>query len=143
MGAHFAHEANFNEATFTGDVSFHNVIFTGEAKFGGATFTSNADFVEATFKDGVGFYKATFTNFEPTFIALCWHARFSAAMNPGDYNFSVTTKSKPINIGTATLLGKSFRIPLSTILFDPDSYDISEPAKQIEDSGGERRKPFK
>ena len=143
MGAHFAQEANFNEVTFTGNVSFHDVIFTGEAKFGGATFTSNADFVEATFKSGVGIYKATFTNFEPTFIAMCWHARFSAAMNPRDYNFSVTTKSKPINIGTATLLGKSFRIPLSTILFDPDSNDISEPAKQIEDSGEERRKPFK
>lgn len=143
MGAHFAHEANFNEVTFTGDVSFHDVIFTGEAKFGGATFTSNADFVEATFKGSVGIYKATFTNFAPTFIVMCWHARFSAAMNPWDYNFSVTTKSKPINIGTATLLGKSFRIPLSTILFDPDSKDISEPAKQIEDSGGERRKPFK
>ena len=143
MGAYFAHEANFNEATFTGDVSFHDVIFTGEAKFGGATFTNNADFVEATFKGGVGFHKATFTDCEPIFTAMCWHARFSAAMNPHDYNFSVTTRSKPINLGTATLLGKPFMIPLSTILFDPDSNDISEPAKQMEDSGRERRKPFK
>lgn len=143
MGADFAHEANFNETTFTGGVSFHNVIFTGEAKFGGATFTNNADFVEATFKGGVGFHKATFTDCEPIFTAMCWHARFSAAMNPHDYNFSVTTRSKPINLGTATLLGKPFMIPLSTILFDPDSNDISEPAKQMEDSGRERRKPFK
>ena len=143
MGANFAHEANFNETTFTGGVSFHNVIFTGEAKFGGATFTNNADFVEATFKGGVGFHKATFTDCEPIFTAMCWHARFSAAMNPHDYNFSVTTRSKPINLGTATLLGKPFMIPLSTILFDPDSNDISEPAKQMEDSGRERRKPFK
>lgn len=143
MGADFAHEANFNETTFTGGVSFHNVIFTGEAKFGGATFTNNADFVEATFKGGVGFHKATFTDCEPIFTAMCWYARFSAAMNPHDYNFSVTTRSKPINLGTATLLGKPFMIPLSTILFDPDSNDISEPAKQMEDSGRERRKPFK
>lgn len=143
MGADFAHEANFNETTFTGGVSFHNVIFTGEAKFGGATFTNNADFVEATFKGGVGFHKATFTDCEPIFTAMCWYARFSAAMNPRDYNFSVTTRSKPINLGTATLLGKPFMIPLSTILFDPDSNDISEPAKQMEDSGRERRKPFK
>ena len=140
MGADFAHEANFNETTFTGGVSFHNVIFTGEAKFGGATFTNNADFVEATFKGGVGFHKATFTDCEPIFTAMCWHARFSAAMNPHDYNFSVTTRSKPINLGTATLLGKTFIIPLGTILFDPGSNDISESAKQIEDSGGERRK---
>lgn len=141
MGANFAHEANFNNATFTGDVSFRDVIFTGEAKFGGATFTSNANFVEATFKSGVGFYKATFTNFEPTFIVSCLYARFSAAMNPRDYNFSVMTKSQPVNLGTTTLLGKTFEIPLETILFDPDSNDISEPAKPIENSDAEEEKP--
>ena len=140
MGAYFAHEANFNEATFTDDVSFHDVIFTGEAKFGGVIFNKHTNFVEATFKGGAGFSKVTFTDFEPRFVAMCWHARFSAAMNPRDYNFSVTTKSKPVNLGTATLLGKTFKIPLGTILFDPDSNDISEPAKQIEDSGGERGK---
>ena len=140
MGAYFAHEANFNEATFTGDVSFHDVIFTGEAKFGGVIFNKHTNFVEATFKGGAGFSKMTFTEFEPWFFEMCRHARFSAAMNPHDYNFSVTTKSKPVNLGTATLLGKTFIIPLGTILFDPGSNDISESAKQIEDSGGERRK---
>lgn len=129
MGAYFAHEANFNEATFTGDVSFHDVIFTGEAKFGGVIFNKHTNFVEATFKGGAGFSKMTFTEFEPWFFEMCRHARFSAAMNPHDYNFSVTTKSKPVNLGTATLLGKTFKIPLGTILFDPDSNLISEPAK--------------
>lgn len=129
MGAYFAHEANFNEATFTGDVSFYGVIFAGEAKFGGATFTSNTNFVEATFKGGVGFYKATFTNFEPTFIAMCWHARFSVAVDRRNYNFSVTEESKPIRCRTAKLIDKPFDIPLNTILFDPDSNRISEPAK--------------
>ena len=142
-GADFAHEANFNNATFTGDVSFRDVIFTGEAKFGGATFTSNANFVEATFKRSVGFYKATFTKFKPIFIVTCLHARFSAAMNPRDYNFSVTEESKPIRCGTAKLLGKSFRIPLSTILFDPDSNDISEPAKPIDKSDIQGETPSK
>ena len=142
-GADFAHEANFNNATFTGDVSFRDVIFTGEAKFGGATFTSNANFVEATFKRSVGFYKATFTKFKPIFIVTCLHARFSAAMNPQDYNFSVTEESKPIRCGTAKLLGKSFRIPLSTILFDPDSNDISEPAKPIDKSDIQGETPSK
>lgn len=141
MGANFVHEANFNNAKFTGDVSFRDVIFTGEAKFGGATFTSNANFVETTFKSGVGFYKATFTNFEPIFIVSCLYARFSAAMNPRDYNFSVMTKSQPVNLGTTTLLGKTFEIPLGTILFDPDSNDISEPAKPIENSDAEEEKP--
>jgi len=140
MGAIFVHEANFNEATFTGSVSFHDVIFTGEAKFGGAIFNKHTNFVEATFKGGAGFSKMTFTEFKPCFFEMCRHARFSAAMNPHDYNFSVTAKSKPINLGTATLLGKTFIIPLGTILFDPGSNDISESAKQIEDSGGERRK---
>ena len=129
MGAYFAHEANFNEATFTGDVSFYGVIFAGEAKFGGATFTSNTNFVEATFKGGVGFYKATFTNFEPTFIAMCWHARFSVAVDRRNYNFSVTEESKPIRCRTAKLIDKPFDIPVNTILFDPDSNRISEPAK--------------
>ena len=129
MGAYFAHEANFNEATFTGDVSFHDVIFTGEAKFGGVIFNKHTNFVEAMFKGGAGFSKMTFTEFEPWFFEMCRHARFSAAMNPHDYNFSVTTKSKPVNLGTATLLGKTFKIPLGTILFDPDSNDISDPAK--------------
>lgn len=141
MGANFVHEANFNNAKFTGDVSFRDVIFTGEAKFGGVTFTSNANFVETTFKSGVGFYKATFTNFEPIFIVSCLYARFSAAMNPRDYNFSVMTKSQPVNLGTTTLLGKTFEIPLGTILFDPDSNDISEPAKPIENSDAEEEKP--
>lgn len=129
MGAHFAHEANFNEVTFTGDVSFHDVIFTGEAKFGGTIFNKHTNFVEATFKGGAGFSKMTFTDFKPCFFEMCRHARFSAAMNPYDYNFSVTTKSEPVNLGTATLLGKTFKIPLGTILFDPDSNDISESAK--------------
>lgn len=129
MGAYFAHEANFNEATFTGDVSFHDVIFTGEAKFGGVIFNKHTNFVEATFKGGAGFSKMTFTEFEPWFFEMCRHARFSAAMNPHDYNFSVTTKSKPVNLGTTTLLGKTFKIPLGTILFDPDSNDISDLAK--------------
>ncbi|WP_298606006.1 pentapeptide repeat-containing protein [uncultured Rothia sp.] len=142
-GADFAHEANFNNATFTGDAIFRDVIFTGEAKFGGATFTSNANFVEATFKSSVGFYKATFTKFKPTFIVTCLHARFSAAMNPRDYNFSVTEESKPIRCGTAKLLGKSFRIPLSTILFDPDSNDISEPAKPIDKFDNQGETPSK
>lgn len=129
MGAYFAHEANFNEATFTGDVSFHDVIFTGEAKFGGVIFNKHTNFVEATFKGGAGFSKMTFTEFEPWFFEMCRHARFSAAMNPHDYNFSVTTRSKPVNLGTATFLGKTFKIPLGTILFDPDSNDISDLAK--------------
>ena len=128
-GADFAHEANFNNTTFTGDAIFRDVIFTGEAKFGGVIFNKHTNFVEATFKGGAGFSKMTFTEFEPWFFEMCRHARFSAAMNPHDYNFSVTTKSKPVNLGTATLLGKTFKIPLGTILFDPDSNDISDLAK--------------
>jgi len=64
-------------------------------------------------------------------------AQFSAEADPLDYDFSVSSESKPLKCGTATLLGKSFTIPLGTVLYDPDSWDeekqeytrVSEPAQ--------------
>ena len=50
-------------------------------------------------------------------------------MDPEDYFFSVAADGKSIDCGTAELLNKSFEIPLGTVLFDPGSNDISDPAK--------------
>ncbi len=136
--ATFASSANFQEAAFKNEAVFKDTVFTCGVNFGRAIFSSYANFNEATFKGGVGFTKTTFTNFEPSFAVMCWHARFSALINPQDYCFAVTEESKPIRCGTATLLGKSFIIPLGTVLFDPSSRDkntrTSEPAKPLDNS---------
>lgn len=134
----FVRSANFKEVDFKDTAIFHDTVFTRKVDFGGALFRSCANFNEATFKGSVGFNKATFTNTEPIFAAMCWHARFSALLNPQDYCFSVTKESKPIRCGTATLLGKSFIIPLGTVLFNPNPRDknsrTSEPAKPLDES---------
>lgn len=142
----FVRRANFQEVDFKDTAIFHDTVFTRKVDFGGALFRSCANFNEATFKGSVGFNKATFTNAEPIFAAMCWHARFSALLDPQDYCFSVTKESKPIRCGTATLDGKSFIIPLGTVLFDLKSRDknrrISEPAKPLDEpNNGEDDNP--
>ena len=61
-----------------------------------------------------------------------------ATVDPQDYVFTVREGSKAIKCGTATLLGKSFIIPLGTVLFGPSSRGknsrTSEPAKPLDNS---------
>ena len=161
-GATFTSNANFVAATFTSIADFHETRFTSDADFCWATFTSNADFYrttfisnadfqgarftsiasfsKATFTRRVIFLHTTFTQYGPIFTMADSEerkAQFSAGAEPRDYDFSVSSESKPIKCGTATFLGKSFTVPLGTILFDPDSWDedkqdytrFSEPAK--------------
>ncbi|WP_314067693.1 pentapeptide repeat-containing protein [Rothia mucilaginosa] len=158
--ATFTSDAHFSEATFSSIADFSLAtftsitIFTNDADFGGATFssdvsffwttfTSNIFFTGAIFAGNTDFRTATFTDSEPAFatdttdLGEDWRAQFSAGADPRDYDFSVTPDSRPIKCGTATLLGKSFIIPLGTVLFDPDSWDerqkeytrFSEPAQ--------------
>ena len=143
LGATFANDANFTGVTFTSDAYFLGVSFFNDAYFLGARFFSNADFTGVTFISNAYFRGTTFTQSEPIFaIAETdseeeWKARFSATANPQDYDFSVAAEGKPINCGTASLLGKSFTIPIGTVLFDPTSWDeqkevytrVSAPAK--------------
>ena len=119
--ATFAQNADFSEATFTQTVRFHVTKFTQDANFRWATFTQTANFRSATFASNVDFRQATFERFEPTFATKLGKARFSAGTSPQNYIFSVAPDSKPINCKPATLLGKTFIIPLGTVLFDPDS----------------------
>ena len=143
FGAIFTNNANFTGVTFTSDAYFLGVSFFSGTYFLGARFFSNADFTGATFISNVYFHGAIFTESEPIFAITEtdsekeWKARFSATANPQDYDFSVAAEGKPISCGTASLLGKSFTIPLGTVLFDPTSWDeqkefytrVSVPAK--------------
>ena len=143
FAAVFANDANFTGVAFTSDAYFLGATFLSNAYFLGARFFSNADFTGVTFISNAYFRGTTFTQSEPIFaIAETdseeeWKARFSATANPQDYDFSVAAEGKPINCGTASLLGKSFTIPIGTVLFDPTSWDeqkevctrVSAPAK--------------
>ena len=141
--AAFTQNANFTGVTFTSNVYFLGATFISNTYFRGARFFSNADFTGVTFISNAYFHGATFTQPEPIFTIVETDseeeqkARFSATANPQDYDFSVAAEGKPISCGTASLLGKSFTIPLGTVLFDPTSWDeqkevytrVSAPAK--------------
>lgn len=169
-GATFYTDAKFDEVLFIGDANFKKATFTSNASFIWATFATTesylgANFREATFNGAanftqtkfigsVFFSKATFNgtadfrwpefrNDEPRFVIGDERAKFSAHLNPKDNNFLTTPGDKTIDLGEATLLGKTFKIPLGTILFDPDSNDISEPAKPIEESDNQGETPSK
>ena len=142
------HEAHFGKATFIQTAYFWQVTFAKNTNFNGATFTGNVDFGSAEFSEEVDFGDAEFSgdaNFEdsyfeksaPIFVYDSGATLFSNRVNWADSNFSVRSGSQPIKPGDATLDGKTFRIPLGTVVFDPDSWDeeskkythISDPAK--------------
>lgn len=136
----FTSDADFCWATFTSNADFYRTTFISNADFQGARFTSIASFSKATFTRRVIFCSTTFTQYGPIFAMADSEerkAQFSAGAEPRDYDFSVSSESKPIKCQTATLLGKSFTIPIGTILFDPGSWDeekqeytrVSEPAQ--------------
>ena len=136
----FSSDVDFCWATFTSNADFHRTTFTSNADFRGARFSNTANFSKATFTRHVSFFRTTFTQYGPIFTMAGseeYKAQFSAGADPQDYDFSASSESKPIKFGTATFLGKSFTVPLGTILFDPASWDeekqeytrISEPAK--------------
>ena len=146
--AEFTRDANFTDTKFTGDAYFGGAKFTGKAHFTDTKFTEKAHFTDARFTRGAGFSKAKFTRYTsfegayfekyaPTFAEGSGSAQFSIHVNWTDSNFSVHSRSQPIERGNATLGNKTFRIPLGTILFDPASWDkskrqytrVSEPAK--------------
>ena len=136
--AKFTGNANFLGAKFTGNADYRNTKFTGNTYFMGAKFTGNADFENAKFTGYVDFNGSYFGQYAPTFAGISGTARFSAQVDPQDYIFIVHEGSKAIKCGTATLLGKSFIIPLGTVLFNPNPRDknsrTSEPAKPLDES---------
>ena len=121
--AKFARTADFSEAKFFQTATFGRAKFTRTADFSEAKFTQTADFRNAEFTSKTSFKNAYFKKYAPPFAGISGAARFSAQVNQEDYVFSVSRGSKPINCGTATLYGKSFEIPIRSVLFDPASWD--------------------
>ena len=137
LHAKFTGDAHFLDAKFTGDAHFLGAKFTRDTDFEGSKFAGNAYFLRAKFISSTSFSGAYFKKYAPTFADTSGSARFSAQMDPKNYDFSVRGGSKFINRGIATLDGQPFIIPLGAVLFDPDSWDekkqdytrFSEPAK--------------
>ena len=138
--ATFAQDADFSQATFTAHVGFYKATFAREVSFNGASF-EGAYFADATFGQAADFRQTSFAYVEPSFEALerrLPRARFSAHANPQDYLFEARLESRHgFSCGTATLLNRTFVLPLGAVLYDPDSWDeekqdytrISEPAQ--------------
>lgn len=138
--AAFAQDANFSKATFTAFVGFRRVTFAGAVSFNGASF-EGAYFPGATFGQRADFRQTSFMYVKPSFEDLeerLQTARFSAQADPQDYLFEARPESTHgFSCGTATLLNRTFVLPLGAALYDPDSWDeekqeytrISEPAK--------------
>ena len=136
----FAQDADFSEATFTAFVGFGRATFAGAVSFNGANF-AGAYFADAKFSQKADFRQTRFAYAEPSF----WDsegqqksARFSAQADPQDYLFEVRPESPHgFSCGTATLLNRTFVLPVGAVLYDPDSWDeekqeythISEPAQ--------------
>ena len=138
--AAFAQDADFSKATFTAHVGFYKATFAREVSFNGASF-EGAYFADATFGHGADFRQTSFMYTEPSFEALerrLQRARFSAQADPQDYLFEARPESPHgFSCGEAELLNRTFVLPLSAVLYDPDSWDeekqeytrVSEPAK--------------
>lgn len=138
--ATFAQDADFSKATFTASVGFGGVTFARAVSFNGARF-EGAYFADATFGHGADFRQTSFAYVKPSFEALerrLQRARFSAQADPQDYLFEVRPESTHgFSCGIATLLNRTFILPVGAVLYDPDSWNeekqeytcISEPAQ--------------
>ena len=138
--AAFAQDADFSQATFTAHVGFYKATFARAVSFNGANF-EGAYFADATFGHSADFRQTSFAYVEPSFEALerrLQRARFSAQADPQDYLFEARPESRHgFSCGTATLLNRTFVLPVGAVLYDPDSWDeekqdytrVSEPAK--------------
>ncbi len=138
--AAFAQDADFSQATFTAHVGFYKATFARAVSFNGASF-EGAYFPGATFGQRADFRQTSFMYVKPSFEALerrLQTARFSAQADPQDYLFGTRSESPHgFSCGTATLLNRTFVLPLGTVLYDPDSWDeekqdytrFSEPAQ--------------
>ena len=145
----FEGHAGFNAATFYDDAHFSRATFEGLAGFRDAAFEAGAEFYGASFVQTADFCDVSFVKSPPLFAAKnvesgeVHRARFAAlsadseAAGQAAHNFTVYEDSQPIPLGTAGLNGVGYRIPVGTVLFDPESWDerqkeytrLSEPAQ--------------
>ena len=136
----FPQGANFSNATFAQDADFSKATFAREVSFNGASF-EGAYFADATFGQKADFRQTSFAYVKPSFEALerrLQRARFSAQADPQDYLFEARPESPHgFSCGEATLLNRTFILPVGAVLYDPDSWDeekqeytrVSEPAQ--------------
>ena len=128
--ATFCGYTTFSEATFSQDVQFTGRTFHQEVDFSKSTFKELSIFIgvffkgktlfnDATFTKSVNFSDATFENYEPLFASEEERAKFSVHSTQEDYDFSVSSSSKPIHTREAKLNDVTHRIPIGTVLFDP------------------------
>ena len=125
--ARFKKTAHFTQTGFFGYASFHATHFKGDLAFTDAYFEKTSDFRLARFEGPVTF-GAIFKNESPLFVdsddKIKSAACFSYNVDKKKYNFFVAADSPyKIKLGSAMLGDKIFRIPLRTVLFDPDSWD--------------------
>ena len=136
----FAQDADFSKARFTAFVGFGMVTFARAVNFNGTSF-EGAYFPGATFGQRADFRQTSFMYVKPSFEALERRpqaARFSAHANPQDYLFEARPESPHgFSCGEATLLNRTFILPIGAVLYDPGSWDeeqqeytrVSEPAQ--------------
>ena len=124
--ATFAQDADFSKATFTAHVGFYKATFARAVSFNGASF-EGAYFADATFGHGADFRQTSFMYVKPSFEALerrLQRARFSAQADPQDYLFEARPESPHgFSCGEATLLNRTFVLPVGAVLYDPGSWD--------------------
>ena len=126
----------------------------GGIKFYGANFVKEAIFKKTHFEDGANFSGATFgksldftdtygnTIFSSSGGKKAFVAKFSVNTVCDAYKFKRNYwPPDEVGLGKATLHGKTFEIPLGTVLFDPSSGETSEPAKPIEESDNQGETP--
>jgi uncharacterized protein YjbI with pentapeptide repeats len=99
-------QADFRQATFTGEVWFGGATFAGAARFNEATFAGAARFDEATFTEDAVFIKANFTEdavfYRATFTG---DARFDRATFTEDALFYSATFTASAHFDRATFTG--------------------------------------
>lgn len=155
----FGKFADFSEAVFSREqppgarrITDHPKLplITRDVKFIGATFAEEATFKKARFEDGANFSGATFgksldftdtygnTIFSSSDGKKAFVTKFSVNTVCDAYKFKRNYwPPNEVGLGKATLHGKTFEIPLGSVLFDPGSWDkenqeytrFSDPAK--------------
>lgn len=145
-GAHFA-EAYFVQANFIEVANFRRARFYKKLELCGSNFVKHVFFNSAYFNGDINF-NATFQQLPPTFVLGEEVAHFSCKYK--FYDFSEFMDSPhTIDLGEAELDGIKCRIPVGTVLFDPESLmdhnseylELSEPAKRIEESDNQGETP--
>lgn len=178
--AHFKSSVEFTFTQFMKNADLTHMRFDKYANFEGARFVE-ACFIQTNFSEVVNFRRARFyenVNFSSSVFDkqvlfnsayFYKYAKFNAIFNliPPVFgfgedaaHFSIKHKclfkvdprsSNKIDLGKAEFKGFEYRIPVDTVLFDPESrmdhnseyLELSEPAKRIEESDIQGETPSK